>query len=130
MTAPEVLGVGGTFRREGEFWTIAYRDAVCRLRDSKGLHYLARLLTCRGDRIAAVDLVGANGLAQSGEPQPAADELGWERARVNVTRAVSSALRRIAEHHPELAAHLTATVHTGRYCSYRPDPHAPVDWDV
>jgi hypothetical protein len=124
MTTQELLRPPGIFRREGEFWTLAYRGLVCRLRDSKGLHHLARLLKRRGDRIAAVDLVAGD------VPLPAAGDLDGERARVNVSRAVSSALRRIGEHHPELAAHLAATVHTGRYCSYRPDPHAPVEWEV
>jgi hypothetical protein len=32
------------FRREGEFWTIADGGTVARLRDAKGLRYLARLL--------------------------------------------------------------------------------------
>jgi hypothetical protein len=48
-----------------------------------------------------------------------------ERARLNVTRAVKSALRRIAESNPELAAHLGATVHTGTVCVYSPEYRAP-----
>src|SRR5262249_25315219 len=32
------------FRRDGEYWTIAYAGAVIRLKHAKGLHYLARLL--------------------------------------------------------------------------------------
>src|SRR6266508_279914 len=39
-------GLGGTalFRREGEFWTIAFEGSGFRLRDTKGLHYVAALL--------------------------------------------------------------------------------------
>ena len=51
-----------------------------------------------------------------------------ERARVAVRRAVKSALDRIVEAHPALGAHLTATVRTGTYCSYVPDPASPVQW--
>ena len=32
------------FRREGDFWTLAFAGRVCRLRDVKGLHHIARLL--------------------------------------------------------------------------------------
>jgi tetratricopeptide (TPR) repeat protein len=53
-----------------------------------------------------------------------------ERARVNVTRAVSEALRRIGRHHPTLGAHLRDTIRTGTTCSYRPDPRLPTRWET
>jgi hypothetical protein len=53
-----------------------------------------------------------------------------ERARVNVTRAIKSAVERIEAHSPHLGAHLRATIRTGTFCSYRPDPRVPVRWDV
>ena len=48
-----------------------------------------------------------------------------ERARVNITRAIRAALSRIRAHSPALADHLDATIHTGTFCSYAPDPRAP-----
>ena len=51
-----------------------------------------------------------------------------ERARVNITRAIHSALGRIREHSAVLADHLDATVHTGTFCSYVPDPRSPISW--
>jgi tetratricopeptide (TPR) repeat protein len=53
-----------------------------------------------------------------------------ERARVNVTRAIRSAIERIDEHGPDLGKHLSATVRTGTFCSYQPDPRAPVTWST
>ena len=53
-----------------------------------------------------------------------------ERARLNVTRAVKSSMRRIAASDPGLAAHLEATVHTGTICVYAPDPRVPVIWRI
>src|SRR5262250_3836054 len=35
---------GNVFRREGEYWTVRYDGSVARLRDAKGLGYLAQLL--------------------------------------------------------------------------------------
>jgi hypothetical protein len=54
---------------------------------------------------------------------------GAEKARVNVTRAVRAAIKRLTEEHPELAAHLAATVHTGTFCQYSPDPRTPQKWN-
>ena len=53
-----------------------------------------------------------------------------ERARTAVTRSLRYAIGRLEEHHPTLAAHLGQTVRTGTYCSYAPDPLAPVMWQV
>lgn len=51
-----------------------------------------------------------------------------ERARVSVTRNVKEALRRISEALPPLGEHLQATVRTGTYCSYTPDPRLTIEW--
>jgi hypothetical protein len=37
---------------------------------------------------------------------------------------------RIAEHHPQLGAHLDRTIRTGTYCVYSPDPGGPAGWMV
>jgi len=47
---------GNRFRRAGEFWTIAYDGESFSLRDSKGLHYLARLLQAPGQEIHSLEL--------------------------------------------------------------------------
>lgn len=44
-----------------------------------------------------------------------------ERARKTVTARIRDALRKLDQRHPELAAHLRATVSTGATCGYRPD---------
>ena len=51
-----------------------------------------------------------------------------ERARISVTRAIRSSLTRIGEHSDGLSAHLDATIRTGTFCSYTPDPRAPITW--
>jgi AAA ATPase domain len=51
-----------------------------------------------------------------------------ERARLAVTKAVKSALHRLAAVHPRLAAHLQATVRRGYFCVYTPDPRTPIKW--
>jgi len=57
-------------RREGDFWTLAHAGKVSRLRDSKGLRYLARLLADPGREFHVLDLAAANG-AQVGDGQAA-----------------------------------------------------------
>ena len=48
----------GIFRKEGEYWTIGYGANVFRLKDSKGLAYLAYLLRNPGGEFHALDVVG------------------------------------------------------------------------
>ena len=47
-----------TLRREGDSWAIAYGDVVARVKDLKGLHYLARLLRSPGQEFHVLDLIG------------------------------------------------------------------------
>jgi hypothetical protein len=193
------------FTREGEYWTIRYEGSVARLRDCKGLDYLARLLSDPGREFHAVDLAAGSPTARlgpSGERARADGELRVrpdlgdagelldaqakaaykarldeleaeleeadrfndagraaragaerdflldelaravglggrdrqaashaERARLNVTRAIRAAMANLARANPSLGRHLSATVRTGRYCSYIPDPRAPITWE-
>jgi hypothetical protein len=187
------------FRREGEYWTVAFGGKVVRMRDAKGLGYLARLLrhphrefhvldllvgdaprandTMREDGlVAAMPDAGAvldepakhayrdriaeleteieearrwNDLERTARAEGELDALtrelasavglggrdrraasDSERARVSVTKAVRGAVRRLEDQHPELGRHLTLAVHTGTFCTYDPDPRAPVSWDA
>ncbi len=74
----------------------------------------------------ATELAAAVGLGGRDRPQ-ASDA---ERARVNVTRAIKTAVRRLGAQDAELGAELEATVHTGLFCRHEPDPRRPVHWEV
>ena len=52
-----------------------------------------------------------------------------ERARLNATRAIRAAMAHLARANPALGRHLAATIRTGRYCSYTPDPRTPITWE-
>jgi hypothetical protein len=186
------------FHREGDLWTIASSGKEIRLRDMRGLHYLATLLREPGREFAATDLATlasgtplrpshddpalqvVSGLGDAGEPLDARARAAYrerlaeieleraeaerngdlgrlartseereallaelvaaaqgrhaashaERARVAVTKAIRSALERISERHPELGAHLSATIRRGHLCAYVPDPRTPSDWET
>jgi tetratricopeptide (TPR) repeat protein len=198
------------FRREGDYWTVMHDGAVVRVRDSKGLRCLARLLARPGHEILAVDLeaserdtrsIEAGSAHSSGADEGCGDttrrDLGhagaWldaqakaaykarldelrsereeaesfndpvraataseeidcltnelaravglggrdreaashsERARLNVTRAIRSAMKNLAKVHPSLAEHLSLTIRTGRFCCYAPDPRVPIRWET
>jgi tetratricopeptide (TPR) repeat protein len=47
------------FHREGDYWSIGFEGRTARLRDSRGLHYLARLLADPGREFYVLDLVAA-----------------------------------------------------------------------
>jgi tetratricopeptide (TPR) repeat protein len=57
--ARERAGPANVFRREGDFWSVVFDDRTARLRDLKGLHYLARLLADPGKEFHVLDLVSA-----------------------------------------------------------------------
>jgi tetratricopeptide (TPR) repeat protein len=194
------------FRREGEYWSITFEGDAFRLKDTKGLRYLAQLLAMPDREAHAIDLLvaveggslpsaaqgrlptetgaGAHASADAGEvldgharaayrrrlkelredldeaealgdPERAArarEEMDFlarelsgavglggrgrksasstERARQSVTKAIKAAIDRIASHSPALARHLTSAVQTGTFCSYAPDPRAPISWKL
>jgi len=74
----------------------------------------------------AAELASAVGLG--GRDRKAASTT--EKARLNVTRSIRSAIDRIAEHSRALGEHLSATVKTGTFCAYVPDPRSPISWDT
>ncbi|HET7618448.1 MAG TPA: hypothetical protein VFK20_08060, partial [Vicinamibacterales bacterium] len=55
--APAHTYDGNTLSLEGEYWSVAFDGDVLRLRDAKGLRYLARLLADPGREFHVIDLV-------------------------------------------------------------------------
>jgi hypothetical protein len=51
------IGDENVFRREGEYWSVAFQGQTVRLRDLKGLGYLARLLARPGRDFHVLELV-------------------------------------------------------------------------
>jgi hypothetical protein len=51
-----------------------------------------------------------------------------ERARVNVTKAIRTAIRMIGRDSPALAEHLGGSIRTGRFCTYAPPGERPPPW--
>ncbi|MGH3602157.1 MAG: ATP-binding protein [Pseudonocardiaceae bacterium] len=115
VTESQLDPSAAVFRHEGEYWTIGFQRVVIRLRDTKGLQYLRKLLAAPGQQFHVLDLA-----AETNSPA--------ERARANVSKSLRSCLRRIEQAHPALGAHLATTVRAGYFCSYQPDPHTPVEW--
>jgi hypothetical protein len=113
------------FRWEGEYWTIVFDGDTVRLRDGKGLRYLAVLLRRPGEPVHALEILAAATHGR-GDARPARSA---EQARLAVTKGIKTALTRIAGVHPALGRHLEATVHRGYLCRYRPDPRYPTTWE-
>lgn len=79
--APAELGSspgGAIFRRDGEYWSVGDSRAMVRLKDSKGLRYIARLLRHPGHDFHAADLVAAEESTQT-EPASAFAALSSEQ---------------------------------------------------
>lgn len=110
------------FRREGEYWTLAYAGQTVRLRDAKGLHYLAPLLREPGRSFHVRDLVSAGGGGMR--------RADAERARQTVTKGIGLLLERLQRCHPTLAEHLKTTVKRGYTCRYLSDPRQGIAWET
>ena len=52
-----LAGESAVFRNEGDYWTLSYRSAISRLKDSKGLAYIAWLLRHPGVEFHVLELV-------------------------------------------------------------------------
>src|SRR5215471_8097068 len=70
------------FRREGEYWTVLYEGSVARLKDAKGLRYMARLLADPGRELHASDLAAAGTQPARPAPSGARDLAGAGEVRV------------------------------------------------
>ena len=120
------------FRREGDYWTIGFERIVIRMRDAKGLHYLQRLLAAPGREVDVLDLAARTMLPSTRAADPGgrddAAAAPGKRARSAVSKSLRTCLKRIEAAHPPLGAHLASTVTTGYFCSYKPDPRAPIEW--
>jgi hypothetical protein len=107
----------------------AYRERLEQLRDeveeADRFHDPERAARAREElEFLTAELASAVGLG--GRDRRAASDA--ERARVSVTRAVRSVIRRVGEHDEALARLLDATVRTGTFCAYEPDPGRPIAW--
>jgi predicted ATPase len=68
----------------------------------------------------------AAGMGLGGRDRKAASQA--ERARVNITKAVKDALKKIEENHVTLGEHLRTAIRTGTFCAYLPDPRLKISW--
>jgi non-specific serine/threonine protein kinase len=93
------------------------RDLEEDLEEAESFRDLDRAAQARAERDALLgELEHAAGLG--GRPRRAGSDI--ERARLNVTRAIRTAIRAIGRHDAALAHHLDESVRTGTYCSYAP----------
>jgi hypothetical protein len=63
------LSTAAVFRYQGDFWTLAYKGAMCRVKDAKGLHYVAHLLRHPGCELHVLDLIGREPRAGDQRPE-------------------------------------------------------------
>jgi non-specific serine/threonine protein kinase len=103
----------------------AYRQRLTaldeELAEAEAWHDTERASRLRAEKDFLVrELAAATGLG--GRPRRLGAES--ERARLNVTRAIRSAIAKIRDRAPAAAAHLDRAVRTGTRCSYSP-PDGP-----
>lgn len=88
------------FRREGDYWCVVFDGQTARLRDSRGLQYLARLLADPGREFHVLDLVPAASVSPGTISYTADRRLvpdGGDAGELLDDRARASYRRRLAE---------------------------------
>ena len=108
------------WRTQSDHWEIGAPDGPIHVADRVGLWYLGRLLEAPGVEISATDLDRA---------RHPSNGRGEAQSRVNVTKAIRSAIALVGEHDEELGAHLSTSIRTGARCRYEPGP-LRVSWTV
>ena len=146
----EAAAAERVFRKDGRYWTIVYRDRDLRVRDTKGMRYLAHLLRYPGREFHVADLAARIGVSARMAAEVPAAEIAYspgvdggegslqvrgerkrkgapssERIRKAVTNRIRDSIARIQEQHPILGSHLLGAVRTGRFCSYAPNRETP-----
>jgi tetratricopeptide (TPR) repeat protein len=103
VTAPDTQSSAGPnlFRCEGDYWSIVFEGHTVRMRDLKGMRYLARLFAEPGREFHVLDLVAAenDGVAPAGHGQVGdvrRSKLGDAGALLD-ERAKAAYRRRLAE---------------------------------
>jgi len=89
------------FRREGDYWSVVFEGRTVRVRDLKGMRYLARLLAHPGQEFHALDLVAAEGgsfaQAESGQVAEQSHSTLGDAGELLDARAKDAYRRRLAE---------------------------------
>jgi len=89
------------FGREGEYWSVIFEGHMVRVRDRKGMRYLARLLADPGREYHVLDLVAAEtSSGAQGDSSPAASPLRsalGDAGEMLDARAKDAYRRRLAE---------------------------------
>lgn len=109
----------------------AYRERLRELQselvEAEEDHDLGRMTKLRAEvDVLSDELVRASGLGGRARRTGSVAE----RARVNVSKRIGIAMKRIAAHHEELARYLSQTIKTGTFCSYNPDPRRRLPWEL
>jgi len=107
--------IDDTARREYEQ---RIRDLQAEIDEAEANHDHARAERAQTEFDAVVEHL-ASALGLGGRARRSGSTA--ERARSAVTHRIRATIRRLGEEHPELGRHLTASVTTGTYCSYRPE---------
>ncbi len=110
-----------------EAYRARLRDLQEEIAEAESFNDLGRLERARGE-MEALQTELARGVGLGGRDRKASSRK--EQARLSVTRAIRSVLRKVEKASPELGQHFSATVRTGTFCSYTPDPRVALRWNL
>ena len=117
----------GCFLLDGRYWTIKYEGSIVRVRDSAGMRCIAHLLLYQDEGLHVRNLARFARVARAGAWGRERD-FNDQQVEMAVVERVKSALELISDFHPALGRHLKASIRTGLFCAYLPEPGQLVSW--
>jgi hypothetical protein len=97
----------GVFRREGDYWSLGFEGRTVRVRDLKGVRYLALLLAHPGRELHVLDLVtaetGTEAATESGRGTRLSRQALGDAGEILDTQAKDAYRRRLAEIENDIA---------------------------
>lgn len=125
VDGPPQLGLPAIDEQAREAYRRRLQEVTEDIDEATASHDHGRAEKARGDReFLIAELSRAVGLG--GRMRTVGGDA--ERARTSVFRAIHYAMDRLAPVDPALGDHLRRSIRTGSWCSYTPDPLAPVSW--
>ncbi len=82
--------------QEGDTWCVTFGESTCRVKDSRGMHYLAKLVERAGEEVHALDLVGTStdvDLGDAGEHLDAAARAAYKARLDDLREEIADAER-------------------------------------
>lgn len=121
----ETRSVAATDSKARSAYEKRMKELQAEISEAEAMNQIEHISSLREEYEAILDHLSKS-MGLSGKSRKVGSTV--EKARSAVTWRIRSALKKIEKSHPELGKHLSRSIKTGTYCSYRPE--RPIDWTI